>query len=74
VAIVGSIPELGEWDPENCVFLETSATTFPNWTAKMNLPRLESIEYKFIIVQQSHIIQIKERPVNQLGHVQKPIP
>ena len=50
MAIVGNIAPLGEWDPEQCIFLETTTESFPYWQTTMNLPRDTSIEYKYIVV------------------------
>ena len=56
VAIVGNLPQLGEWNPELCLFLETDQSKFPFWSVSLNLPKDGQIEYKFIVVQQQTII------------------
>ena len=46
VYIVGSIPELGQWNPVQGVRCEGSH--FPNWTCTVNLPRGVPFEFKAI--------------------------
>jgi hypothetical protein len=55
---------LGEWNPEQCIFLDTDATTFPYWIVSLNLPRDKKIEYKYVIIHQQHVIRF-DNPVNQ---------
>ena len=49
VALVGNIEELGEWNPKNARFLDTSANSFPNWHICLRVPQNIIIEYKYII-------------------------
>lgn len=51
VALVGSIPMLGHWDPLKAVALSTSKETYPVWTIKIDLPRDKVIEYKYLILK-----------------------
>mmetsp|Transcript_9146 Transcript_9146/g.20360 ORF Transcript_9146/g.20360 Transcript_9146/m.20360 type:complete len:984 (+) Transcript_9146:53-3004(+) len=51
VAIVGSTPDIGSWEPKKAVPCETSATTFPVWssTAKTLFAAGGKVEFKIII-------------------------
>ncbi|KAF1835923.1 hypothetical protein BDW02DRAFT_578364 [Decorospora gaudefroyi] len=53
VKIVGSIPQLGNWDTALAPALSASQYTPANplWTTKINLPAGTSFEYKFIKVE-----------------------
>jgi len=51
VALVGSIKELGEWNTEKALFLETSPDTYPMWNIKLILPKNCIIEYKYLIIK-----------------------
>ncbi|GAA3766847.1 carbohydrate-binding module family 20 domain-containing protein [Salinactinospora qingdaonensis] len=46
VYVVGSLPELGAWDPANGLHL--SADTYPVWTATLDLPADTTFEYKYV--------------------------
>ncbi|MBD1913914.1 MULTISPECIES: DUF1796 family putative cysteine peptidase [unclassified Leptolyngbya] len=56
IGLVGSIPELGEWDINRCVRLQTRAGQYPIWHADIEIgpqPALETaerqaIEYKYV--------------------------
>ncbi|MEU4241764.1 S8 family serine peptidase [Actinoplanes sp. NPDC026619] len=45
--VVGSIPELGQWDPARAIPL--SAATYPVWSASVSLPPNTAIEFKYLI-------------------------
>lgn len=49
VFVVGSIPELGSWNPARAVPLYTTASTFPVWTGDAQLPANTSIEFQYIV-------------------------
>jgi hypothetical protein len=66
MAIVGNLPQLGEWNTELCVFLDTDQSKYPFWSVTLNLPKDGQIEYKFIIVQQPSMIQF-DGQVHQLS-------
>ena len=51
VALVGNTKELGEWDTEKALFLDTSPETYPMWSISLVLPRNCIIEYKYLIVK-----------------------
>jgi len=46
VFIVGSVPELGNWLPENAIAL--SSMNYPIWSGTITLPGYTNIEYKYI--------------------------
>ncbi|KAI0330674.1 glycoside hydrolase [Cubamyces sp. BRFM 1775] len=46
IFVVGSIDELGNWDPDSAVAL--SSASYPTWTVSINIPADTSFEYKFI--------------------------
>jgi len=46
VFVVGSIPALGNWDPNSSVPL--SAATYPVWSATVSLPPSTGFQYKYI--------------------------
>ena len=49
VYVVGSIPELGSWNPANAVPLTTTSSTFPNWTGGVALPANTYTEFQYIV-------------------------
>jgi glucoamylase len=46
VYVVGDIPALGAWDPNEAIRL--SSATYPDWAARVSLPAGAAIQYKFI--------------------------
>ncbi|KAF5328568.1 hypothetical protein D9758_017730 [Tetrapyrgos nigripes] len=46
IFLVGSISQLGSWDPSSS--LPLSSATYPVWTVSVNLPANTAFEYKFI--------------------------
>jgi len=53
VALIGSMPLLGHWDPARAVELRTNPATFPVWTTKIDLPRDKIVEYKYVVLQEA---------------------
>ena len=51
VRIVGSVPELGGWQPASGVALDASG--YPSWTGGVGLPAGTSFEYKYVKVDDS---------------------
>eukprot|EP00928_Gymnodinium_smaydae_P037364 TRINITY_DN25951_c0_g5_i1.p1 TRINITY_DN25951_c0_g5~~TRINITY_DN25951_c0_g5_i1.p1 ORF type:complete len:486 (-),score=30.31 TRINITY_DN25951_c0_g5_i1:49-1458(-) len=52
VYVVGSVPELGSWDPRKGRRLHTDASCFPLWCSKRNgfaLPVVGEISFKFLV-------------------------
>lgn len=49
VYVVGSIPELGSWNPAAAVRLTTTSGTFPNWTGGVQLPSNTYVEFQYIV-------------------------
>ncbi|CAI2372636.1 unnamed protein product [Moneuplotes crassus] len=50
IILVGSLPELGSWDPSKGVKLLTDATCFPFWSGTIHIPTMSTFEYKYVIV------------------------
>lgn len=54
IGLVGSSPELGEWDVSKCVRLQTRAGLYPLWQTELNLElqscssKNRQIEYKYV--------------------------
>jgi len=46
VFLAGSVPELGNWSPDNAIPL--SPTNYPTWNATVTLPGYTTVEYKYI--------------------------
>lgn len=46
VYIVGSVPQLGNWDPARAVPL--SSATYPTWQGDVTLPAGTTVEYKYL--------------------------
>ncbi|KAI9737239.1 MAG: hypothetical protein M1818_005771 [Claussenomyces sp. TS43310] len=55
IKIVGSVPQLGSWDPDNAVALSASSYTSSNplWTVMISFAAGTVIEYKYINVASS---------------------
>jgi alpha-amylase len=51
VYVVGSVPQLGSWNPANAVPLTTGSATYPRWNGGASLPASTDVEYKFVIRQ-----------------------
>eukprot|EP01087_Luapelamoeba_hula_P021440 TRINITY_DN749_c0_g2_i3.p1 TRINITY_DN749_c0_g2~~TRINITY_DN749_c0_g2_i3.p1 ORF type:complete len:771 (+),score=132.61 TRINITY_DN749_c0_g2_i3:203-2515(+) len=49
VHLCGDCPELGNWNPRKSVPLQTSPDTFPLWTATVDVPTRDKVEYRYII-------------------------
>lgn len=47
VFVCGSLPELGEWEPEKAV--ELDGQEWPDWRASVKLPKGQPFEYKLLI-------------------------
>ncbi|MFJ1754893.1 carbohydrate-binding module family 20 domain-containing protein [Kitasatospora sp. NPDC088134] len=47
--LVGDLAELGGWDPAKAVPLTTDGTSYPVWTADLQLPAGTPIAYKYLI-------------------------
>ncbi|MBD2461235.1 lipase [Oscillatoria sp. FACHB-1407] len=49
IALVGSIPQMGSWDVNRCVRLQTRRDRYPVWSVDLDLTGIESPpEYKYI--------------------------
>ncbi|CAE8589945.1 unnamed protein product, partial [Polarella glacialis] len=63
--LVGSLPELGAWNPSHAVRLKTSERTFPVWrTAELAVKRdvSEAVQYKYIKVYNGSLVQWEAGP------------
>jgi hypothetical protein len=49
VYVVGSIPELGSWNPAAAMPLTTSGRAWPNWYGNVALPPNTYIEFQYIV-------------------------
>jgi laccase len=52
ISIVGSIPQLGDWDPTRAIFLSASSqysNDNPLWSTTVNMPPGTSFQYKYIL-------------------------
>lgn len=50
--LVGSVPALGEWQPDRGVRLSTDKDCYPTWKAQLLVPGgVESVEYKIVILR-----------------------
>ncbi|EKX36313.1 hypothetical protein GUITHDRAFT_145880 [Guillardia theta CCMP2712] len=52
VVVTGSSLELGSWEPRNGVVLSTDNHRYPMWSAIVDLPTGQTIEYKYSIIKQ----------------------
>jgi len=50
IVVVGSLPQLGMWDPHRGLTLTTSPRDFPSWSGEVAVARGTSFEYKFVRV------------------------
>jgi hypothetical protein len=49
--MIGNLGMLGQMDPSRALNLTTTKETYPVWTIKLDMPRDEIIEYKFLILK-----------------------
>lgn len=69
IRVVGSLPELGAWNPSQAVQLKTSDRTYPLWrTAELSLPSRgrEAVQYKYIKVFGGSVVQWEACPTRIL--------
>ncbi len=57
VRVVGSIPELGSWNPANGLRLSTDAAAYPVWTGQTALPEGVPFEYKYVKVNPDDTVE-----------------
>lgn len=52
VALIGSVPELGEWDISKAIYLQTSPSTYPIWKTERPIyfQRKSVFQFKFVVV------------------------
>jgi lysophospholipase L1-like esterase len=57
IGIVGSTPQLGQWDVSKCLHLATNSDHYPLWWIDidiapcLNTPSIEKIEYKYVLIR-----------------------
>ena len=67
LAIVGSCPELGEWEPENA--LPLADADFPLWSGALTVSRTSfPFEYKYVIYDKDEEDYIWESASNRICH------
>ncbi|MFD8598192.1 CBM20 domain-containing protein [Kitasatospora sp. NPDC059646] len=49
VLVSGGVAQLGSWNPAAAVPLSTNSTTYPRWTATVQLPLGATVQYKYLI-------------------------
>ena len=51
VVLCGSLPALGSWNPAEGLRMATNKDLYPDWIAKIRLPKVggESFKYKYVI-------------------------
>jgi hypothetical protein len=52
ISLVGSVPQLGDWDPTKAIYLSASSQYSDNnplWTTTVNMPPGTSFQYKYIL-------------------------
>ncbi|PMR58584.1 alpha-amylase [Verrucosispora sp. ts21] len=50
VYVVGSIPQLGSWNPANGVKLSTTSGSYPTWSGSVDIPAGTAFEWKLVKV------------------------
>ena len=64
VLLVGSSPQLGEWNPsQTSVELRTDKATYPTWTATVDLEAAGPVEYKVVVVRASRSQHASHTPL-----------
>ncbi|MFI9155551.1 CBM20 domain-containing protein [Streptomyces sp. NPDC053367] len=46
--VTGNVPQLGTWDPAKAVPLGTTASSYPSWSAGVQLPVGATVQYKYL--------------------------
>lgn len=59
---VAAIGSWSAWDKHRPAVLSTTANTFPKWTASVPLPTSASVEYKYVIIRDGHVIRWEKGP------------
>eukprot|EP00746_Dinoflagellata_sp_MGD_P012943 gnl/MRDRNA2_/MRDRNA2_127782_c0_seq1.p1 gnl/MRDRNA2_/MRDRNA2_127782_c0~~gnl/MRDRNA2_/MRDRNA2_127782_c0_seq1.p1 ORF type:complete len:336 (-),score=102.33 gnl/MRDRNA2_/MRDRNA2_127782_c0_seq1:191-1198(-) len=71
VWLVGSTETFGQWDSSKAMLLETTPDTYPQWRSKpVMLHEHDSIEYKYILVEQNGSVQWEECKNRQILYTQ----
>ncbi|MGB2567929.1 carbohydrate-binding module family 20 domain-containing protein [Micromonospora citrea] len=56
VYVVGSLPQLGAWNPADGVRLSTTAAGYPSWTGSVDLPTGAAFEWKLVKVGNGGVV------------------
>lgn len=70
VILVGSVPELGQWDTKQGVRLHTSEVNFPFWTSppiSLSLPREEPVLYKYVLTTADGRVEWESGPDRKIS-------
>jgi hypothetical protein len=65
--VVGNVPALGDWDPQNGVEFHSGLGVFPYWSASVDLPTDETIEFKWVILRSDGSVEWEEGPNRTLA-------
>jgi len=70
VILVGSVPELGQWNTKQGVRMHTSEVDFPFWTSppiSLSLPRDEPVLYKYVITTADGRVEWESGPDRKIS-------
>ncbi|MEN9230687.1 MAG: DUF1796 family putative cysteine peptidase [Thermostichus sp. DG02_5_bins_236] len=81
IALVGSHPKMGQWDPDCCVHLKTDPYIYPLWWVELDFKNedlateLTQIEYQYLRIQADGQIEWESNGVNRWIPLElKPLP
>eukprot|EP00930_Biecheleria_cincta_P040934 TRINITY_DN2802_c0_g1_i2.p1 TRINITY_DN2802_c0_g1~~TRINITY_DN2802_c0_g1_i2.p1 ORF type:complete len:297 (-),score=38.21 TRINITY_DN2802_c0_g1_i2:257-1147(-) len=75
VTLVGSAPELGQWNTKRGVKLYTSEVDFPFWTSppiSLSLPREEPVLYKYVLTTADGRVEWESGPDRKISRTSFP--
>jgi len=64
--VVGSIAQLGAWQPDKGWRLSTEASSYPTWEATIPLEKNEQIEFKIVIIRASSNVDWEPLAINRM--------
>lgn len=70
VILVGSVPELGQWNTKQGVKLNTTEVNFPFWTSppiSLSLPREEPVLYKYVLTNADGTVEWESGPDRKIS-------
>jgi alpha-amylase len=65
IRVVGSLPELGDWDTNKSAMLHTSDGVFPRWNGSASVPTSAKFEFKFLIRRADGSVQFERFASNR---------